>query len=153
MLKKTSVAGAFARKEEYSYEGKTYSADIQNGDTVTILNKGDIISGEFGEQYVFSIKTRNGDKNVALNQTSINALIDALGDESEQWAGAEVKVSTKKDTVAGKRAIIAYFHPTSYALNEWGDLEKVEHESSVDSPKKAGNTDVDYPEEYFAPTV
>jgi hypothetical protein len=74
---------------------------------------------------VFSISTRNGDKNIALNQSSINTLIEVYGNESLDWVGKEVCVSTKKDVVAGKRVIIAYLHPASYALNEWGDLEKI----------------------------
>lgn len=146
MLKKVSVSGAFARKEPYSYDGKDYDADIKSGDTVRILNSGDIVSGEYGEQHVFSISTRNGDKNIALNQSSINALIDELGDESQNWVGKEVQVSTKKDVVAGKRVIIAYLHPATYALNEWGDLEKVERAVNLNgTPKPA------YPEYTGAP--
>lgn len=149
MVKKTSVAGAFARKEPYSYEGKDYDADIMTNDVVRILNEGDTVSGDYGEQQVFSIMTRNGEKNVTLNQTSINALIETFGDESSSWVNKDVQVSTKKDVVAGKRVIIAYIHPKTYALNEWGDLEKIETETNA--PISTPSTAPAYPEHTAKP--
>ena len=126
MLKKTSVGGAYARKEPYDYDGTHYDADVVNNDVVKILNSGDVVSGEFGEQHVFSIMTRNGEKNATFNQSSVNALIDVFGDDSDTWVNREVRVLTKKDVVANKKVIIAYYVPKSYMLNEWGELVKGE---------------------------
>jgi hypothetical protein len=140
VVKKTSVAGAYARKEAYNYEGTDYEADIKNGDMVEILNKGDVVTGEYGDQYVFQIKTRNGEKNANFNQSSINALIDAYGDDTESWVGKEVKVLTKKGVYGGKKGIAAYFVPANYILNEYGELEVTESEKTV------GDTNVKYPE-------
>lgn len=145
MVKKTSVAGAYAKKEPYDYEGTHYDADIKNGDIVKVLNAGDVVSGEFGEQNVFQIMTRNGEKNATFNQSSINALIDAYGDDSEEWVGKEVKVLTKKDVVANKKVIIAYLVPTNYILNEWGELEK--EESAPVTTNLDGSAKPEYPEE------
>jgi len=133
MVKKTSVAGAFARKEPYTYEGTEYEADIQNGDKVEILSKGDIVSGEYGDQYVFSIKTRNGEKNANFNQSSINAIIDEYGDESDNWVGKTVTVLTKKGVFGGKKAIAAYFVPEGWILDDFGDLVK-----SDEAPQSEG---------------
>lgn len=126
MIKKTSVEGAYAKKAPYEYEGKQYEADIKNGDVVVILNEGSTVSGQFGEQQVFQIETRNGPKNITLNQSSINVLVDELGEDSKDWVGKSVQVITKKDVIAGKRVEIAYLVTAGYVLDEWGDLHKGE---------------------------
>lgn len=122
MIKKTSVEGAYAKKAPYEYDGKQYEADIKNGDTVKILNEGATVTGQYGDQQVFQIETRNGPKNVTMNQSSINVLVDELGEESKDWIGKEVEVITKKDTIAKKKVEIAYFVTPGYILDEWGDL-------------------------------
>jgi hypothetical protein len=126
MIKKTSVAGAFARKEPYTYENKDYDADIKNGDRVVIKSGGDIVTGEFGDQMVFVVATRNGDKNANFNQSSVNVLIDSYGDDSAAWVGKEVKVLTKKGMFGGKRAIAAYFVTDDYVLDDFGDLVRAD---------------------------
>ena len=139
VVKKTSVAGAFARKEPYSYEGKDYPADILNGDRVIIKSKGDIVTGEYGDQLVFSIETRNGDKNANFNQSSINALIDEYGDDTETWVGKEVTVLTKKGVFGGKKAIAAYFVTNAWTLDEYGDLVKIEDVVKTNEPISTPN--------------
>lgn len=100
--KKVSV-GAFAKK----------GVDVKNGDTVTIANEGKKVQGQFGEQDVFLIKLSNGEeKNVNVNQTSINGLIDAYGEDSTHWIGKNVKVWLIKSNVAGKFVDVLYIaHP------------------------------------------
>lgn len=153
LIKKTSVAGAFARKEAYSYEGKDYDADIKNGDRVIIKSKGDVVSGEFGDQVVFSIETRNGDKNANFNQSSINVLIDEYGEESENWVGKEVTVLTKKGIFGGKRGIAAYFVTNAWELDDFGDLVKIEQSSSTPTPAPVAtpSTKPAYPDYNAAP--
>lgn len=132
MQKKTTVAGAYARKQPYEYEGKQYDADLKNGDKVKILSAGQIVIGQYGEQKVFSIQTRNGDKNITLNQSSENILIDEFGDDSEAWVGKEVNVILKKDVVAGKKVIIAYLVVDGWHLDEFGDLVKEGSSSDIE---------------------
>lgn len=124
MVQKKSVGGVFARKAEYEYEGTSYEADIKNGDKVKILNSGDTVVGQFGEQKVFSIQTRNGEKNLTFNQRTINVLIGEFGDDSEKWVGKEVSVILKKDTIAGKKVVIAYLVTEGWGLDDYGDLVK-----------------------------
>ena len=124
MTIKTGVAGAYAKKAPYEYEGKSYEADIKNGDTVTILNAGSTVVGQFGEQQVFSIETRNGPKNFTMNQTTVNVLAQEFGDESNDWVGKKVSVVTKKDVVANKKVEIAYLVAGDWGLDEWGDIVK-----------------------------
>ena len=130
IVKKVSIGGAYARKAPYEYEGKSYEADIKNGDTVKILNEGSIVSGQFGEQHVFAIETRNGEKNVTMNQTTLNVLHDELGEDSKDWIGKSVRVITKKDVVAGKKVEIAYLVTGEWGLDEWGDITKASNVNS-----------------------
>lgn len=100
--KKVSV-GQFAKKGE----------DYKDGDIVTIANEGKQVEGQFGMQDVFMIKFVNGtEKNMSLNQTSINSLIDAYGDDSINWIGKPAKVWLILQNVQGKMTKVAYLsHP------------------------------------------
>jgi len=51
-------------------------------------------------------------------------LIEEFGDETDAWAAREVKVLTKKDTIAGKKVIIAYFVADGWTLDDYGELVK-----------------------------
>ncbi len=124
IVKIIKIGGAYVRKLPYEYEGQKYDADIKKGDTVTIKSEGQIVEGQFGAQHVFLIETRNGDKNIALNQTTLNLLHDELGEDSKEWVGKKVQVLIKKDTVAGKKVDIAYLVTPGWALDEYGDLIK-----------------------------
>jgi len=123
ITKKLSTGGtAFARKAPYEYENKQYEADLQDGDTVKILDSGNIESSQWGDQTNFKIETRNGEKKIGFNQATQNVLHDEFGEESESWVGKEVRVILKKDTIAGKKVIIAYFVTGDWQLDEYGEL-------------------------------
>lgn len=124
VYKKTSSGIPFARKEDYEYEGTKYEADLKNGDIITILDGGVTEMGTFGEQDNFKIKTRNGEKKIAMNQKTKNVLIDEFGDETENWIGKEVHVILEKDVIAGKKAIIPYLVTAGWSLDEYGELVK-----------------------------
>jgi hypothetical protein len=130
--KKTSIGGAFARKVAYEYEGKKYEADLKDGDSVEILNAGTEVEGQFGTQLVFSIRTRNGEKNIAFNQKSINTLIDAYGDETSAWVGKMVNVFIIKAMVSGKLQNVAYFAPEGYEMDDEGNFRKSGAESGLE---------------------
>lgn len=126
LQKIVKVSGAFARKEDYEYEGQKYEADLKDGDMVTILNSGTTVTGQFGDQVVFAVKTRNGEKNAPFNQKSINILVDAFGGDTSAWVGKEVKVLAKKGVFAGKKGIATYFTTPDYSLDDFGELVKSE---------------------------
>ena len=99
-IKKVNKAkGEFAKKGE----------DIKPNYTITILDEGTWIEGQYGEQLVIKIKTRNGERNVNFNQSTINILHDELGDDTKDWVGKDVVVRMKKDVVAGVKRDIYYF--------------------------------------------
>jgi len=142
ITKATNDGIAYASKSDYEYDDKQYEADIKNGDTVTILDSGKIEPSQYGDQYYFKIKTRNGEKKTPFNQSSINVLVGSLGDESESWIGKDVTVLTKKTVIAGRKVTVAYFVTSGWYLDEYGDLvndvatpqEKTNYEQPVPPP-------------------
>jgi len=122
----------YARKEPYEYDGTTYEADIKDGDVVKILDSGETEIGTFGEQTVFKIKTRNGDKKLSFNQATINVLVQELGEETEGWMNKDVKVLMLKKLIAGKKAIVPYLVTDDWKLDEYGELYKGEKKEDDD---------------------
>lgn len=124
ITKATGDGVGYASKTDYEWEGKTYEADIKHGDKVTILDAGQIETGNFGDQHYFKIKTRNGEKKAPFNQTTINILVEAFGDESEHWVGKEVNVIMKKTVIGGKKVMPAYFVTDGWYFDDFGDVVK-----------------------------
>lgn len=108
--KKVSANGEFAK----------VGVDIKDGDVVTILDGGTITSGEFGDRHTFGIKTAKGDKIISFNQTSLNNLVDAFGDDSEDWVNKKVKVFLVKQMVSGTLRNIAYFAGEDWEMTDKG---------------------------------
>ena len=136
--KKVSV-GAFAKK----------GIDINNGDLVTISNEGKQVTGQYGPQDVFLVKLANGEeKNISVNKTSINGLIDAFGDDSINWIGKQVKVWIIKSNVAGKFVDVLYIASPRAELTDTGFvLKKLERPAGL-KPKKVVAPVVVEEEEY-----
>jgi hypothetical protein len=52
--------------------------------------------------------------NVSLNRCTINALVDAFGEDSTDWQGHTLTVETEKVRVAGKAVTALYLLPEGY---------------------------------------
>ena len=52
--------------------------------------------------------------NVSLNRATINALVDAFGEDSVNWQGNVLRVETEKVRVAGKAVTALYLIPVGY---------------------------------------
>ena len=102
--KKVTIAGEWAKPKE----------DINEGDLVKILDEGKGITGDYGDRNVFKIETKNGEKLQSFNQTTMNYIIDAFGDETEKWIGKEVKVWIVKSNVGGKIRNVIYLTATDW---------------------------------------
>lgn len=103
---------------EYAKKGE----DIINGDVIIIKSEGIFTEGQWGQQLVIKVDTRNGEKNISLNQTTINILHDELGKNTTSWIGKEVVVRMKKGIVAGKKVDIYYFVTPGWDFDEYGEL-------------------------------
>jgi hypothetical protein len=100
--KQTNAQGEWAKKGD----------DIKDGDIVKILDAGQTITGEYGDRLVFKVQTRNGERNLSFNKTSVNNLVDAFGDETTAWKGKEAKIWLIKAMVSGKLQNVVYLaHP------------------------------------------
>jgi hypothetical protein len=117
----------YARKENYEYDGKQYEADLKIG--------GETELGNYGEQTVFKIKTRNGDKKLTFNQATINVLVSELGGETENWVNKKVKVLLSKKVIAGKRCVVPYLVTEGWELDEFGELVKLPLFSAKNPPE------------------
>lgn len=121
VTKKTSVAGQYAK----------LGTDFDEGDVITILNEGDIVTSEYGEGHVFKIETKNGERNMRFNQTSLNYVIDAFGDESSEWVGKKVKVWVFDMNISGKmKAVVFLTEPTWIKTRIGGEVKLVPSLSS-----------------------
>lgn len=110
LVKKVSVSGEYAKK----------GTDVLDGDLITIKSGGEMIEGEYGEQLVIKVETRNGEKNLSLNQTSQNNLIDAFADETDNWVGKEIKVHIIKAMVSGKMRDVLYVAHPGWIMDDEG---------------------------------
>lgn len=119
--KVNSLGAGWAQKKMYEYKGEKLEADIKDQDILVIEDAGNLVQGKYSEQKAHKFKTRNGTKLHALNQTSINNLVDAYGDESEEWVGKEVKAWVFKTPKEGKMSYTVYFaHPDAEFDEESG---------------------------------
>ncbi len=111
----SKASGEFAIKGE----------DINDGDTVVIKSEGEWIEGQYGEQFVIKVETKNGEKNVNFNRTTLNILHDEYGDETSEWIGKEVVIKTQKKVIGGRKVEVYYFVTPEWEFNEYGELEKI----------------------------
>ena len=106
--------------------------DIKDGDIITIANEGEQEEGKWGTQEVFLVKKdEDTEGNVNFNQTTLNNLIDAYGNDSEKWIGKEIKVWINRENVAGQQRKVLYFtHPDVKDLEEVDEGNKALDETS-----------------------
>jgi hypothetical protein len=126
--KKVSVQGEWVKVGE----------DIKDGDIITIANEGKVITGDFGDRPVFKVATKNGEKNLSFNQTTMNNLIDAYGEESNEWQGEKIKVWIMRQSVGGKPKNVVFLTAPEWLLgddgfyNPKGDIPVIEEEVKTD---------------------
>jgi hypothetical protein len=94
--------------------------DFKDGDLLEVMNEGKESQGEFGTQNLFMLKIEGKEGNVSFNQTTINGMIDAYGEDSLGWIGKMVKAQKIKQNVAGKFIDVWYFSHPQAELTENG---------------------------------
>lgn len=153
-IKATSDGIGYASKNPYEWEGKSYEADIQDGDVVEILNEGSVEEGKFGSQHYFKIKTRNGEKKAPFNQSSINVVAGKYGIDTSGWVGKEVTILTKKGVFAGTKGIAVYYVTEGWYLDDFGDLvNDADIQTTPEAVEPPVSNKPDYPESKGTPTI
>lgn len=133
MYQKRVSVGAFAKK----------GVDVKDGDLITVANEGKQVVGQFGEQDVFLVKLANGEeKNLNFNQTSINNLVDAFGEDGKNWVGKQVKVWLIRSNVQGKIIPVLYVSHPSATIDDDGNFQWSKPNASV-KPGDANYVDPD----------
>ncbi len=94
--------------------------DFRDEDTLVIKDGGQIITGDFGDRHVFKVETKNGEKNLTFNQTSMNNLIDAYGDDTDTWLGKETKVYIVKQMVGDGLKKVCYLVGKGWTMTDDG---------------------------------
>jgi hypothetical protein len=111
MNKRVSIRGEFAK----------IGQDIRDGDIITILDGGTVITGQFGEQTAFHIQNPAGKELVlSFNQSSINNLIDAYGEDSESWKGKQARAWVVKMMVSNSLKNVAYLAHPDWVMTDDG---------------------------------
>lgn len=89
-------------------------------------------------------------RNVNVNTPSINALVEAFGEDSKDWIGKLLTAQTEKMLVGGKRVTALYLVPEGYELTEdeggYLVIRKTGSQPETETPKTA-----EYPEEDINP--
>jgi hypothetical protein len=118
--KKVSLKGDFVKK----------GIEIKDGDIITINDEGKAVEGNYGTQRIFQILLPDGEtvRDFNLNQTSINNMIDAFGEDSNKWIGKEVKVWAILSNVQGKMIKVYYVSSPNAELDEGGEFVLTEKE-------------------------
>lgn len=110
--KKVSISGEWVKVGE----------DIKDNSLITILDGGKEVEGDYGKRVVFAIKTENGEKIMTFNQTSLNNLVDAYGDDSIAWANKTVKVYIVKQMVSNKLKNVVYLCGVNWIMLDDGSF-------------------------------
>lgn len=83
--------------------------NIQDGEIVKIVDSGTVQEGDFGLQHIFKILCGDGEvRNLSLNATSRNYLIDAYGDDTDGWRDKQIRANIVKQNISGKFKNVLY---------------------------------------------
>lgn len=94
--------------------------DFKENDILEIASEGKQSEGKYGTQDIFLMKAGEKEGNVAFNQTSINNMIDAYGEDSKNWIGKQVKVWGILSNVSGNMIKVYYFSHPEATIDEEG---------------------------------
>lgn len=109
--RKTSVEGNWAKM----------GSDIKDGDRLKILDAGQIVEGDFGPRKVFQVMTtKKQEYNLSFNQTSLNNLVEAFGEESEEWVGKVVKAFVVRQMVGDGLKNVGYLAAEGWMMDDDG---------------------------------
>lgn len=107
--KKTGGGGAWVDK-----------ASLKSGQKAKIVSETEPQEGQWGTQDVCKVRFQGQDDsvNVNLNQATINALVEAFGEDSKEWIGKTLTVQVENSVISGKRVKILYLIPEGFEVGE-----------------------------------
>lgn len=107
--KSSGTSGAWAK-----------ASDIPTGTRLRLVSECQPMQGEFGEQDVAKARFEGFAEplNVRINKPTINALIEAFGEDSRQWMGQTLRTHIEPMNVGGRRVRAMYLLPEGYEVGE-----------------------------------
>jgi len=123
-------------------------AEIEQGARAKLVSEATPVEGQFGTQTVAKIRVEGMGEavNINLNKPTVNALVDAFGEESKDWCNQPLTIQTEKMMVSGRRVTAVYLIPKGYKLDEdeGGYLVITPGADAVRTPRKeVANPDED----------
>lgn len=114
--KQVSISGGWIKSAEVVSGTKAKIVSETIAQPSTFLNK----DGSFKTQDVAKVRLQGAAEpvNVSLNRATINALVDAFGEDSVGWQGHLLTVEAEKMRVAGKAVVALYFIPEGYVKTD-----------------------------------
>jgi len=107
----SAISGKWAKPVEH----------IMDQDVITFLDEGQVDeSGVYGKKVVFKVKVprQTEELNLSMNQSSINNLVEAYGEETSDWVGKRAKAYLVKQMVGDGMKTVMYFVGSGFALDE-----------------------------------
>lgn len=137
-----SVTGSWVKAGELkATKAKIISETLPQ--TSSFLNK----DGSPKTQDVCKVKFEGDQEavNVSLNRATVNALVDAFGEDSKDWIGKVLNVETEKMRVAGKAVVALYLIPENYKRiddeNGYATIIKNDNQEKLEYPADEINAD------------
>lgn len=114
--KQVSVSGAWVKAADLKTGTRAKLVSETNPQPSSFLNK----DGSPKTQDVAKIRIEGVTEplNISLNRATINALVDAFGEDSAAWQGHTLTVETEKVRVAGKSVTALYLLPEGYVKTD-----------------------------------
>lgn len=115
------------KKNQYVGGAWVKGQDVVSGTNCRLVSETEAQPSQFKDkngnvkmQDVSKIRFEGGTDslNISLNRATINALVDAFGEDSKLWINKELIASTEKVMVAGKRVTVVYLLPKGYEIKE-----------------------------------
>lgn len=111
------------KKQEYVGGKYVKGSEIESGircklvsETTPVVSQFKNKDGSVKTQDIAKIRFENNPETlvISINRTSINALIDAFGEDSKNWQGQYLTAITEKVRVGGKAVTSIYLIPEGY---------------------------------------
>lgn len=114
--KQVSIGGAWLKASEVKNGTKAKLISETTAQPSNFLDK----QGQPKTQDVAKVRVQGIAEpyNVNINRASINALVDAFGEDSKDWINKVLTLETEKVLVAGKRVVALYFIPEGYTKTD-----------------------------------
>ena len=97
------------------------ASEVENDSKCKLVCETKPVQGEYVQQDVDKIRFAGEEgesRNVRLNKPTVNALVDAFGEDSVNWQGNLLTAHTEKMRVAGKAVVALYLIPDGYEIGD-----------------------------------